>query len=176
MRFFICWERGGERVRRAAELAGQFEQAVAEVRDAIAALSDAQWRTFCPDEGRTVGVLALHIVEGIPFEMAVFREIAAGRQPGTITRTGLAERNTAEAEVWAECGREEVWALLDDYAGAASAEVRGWDDAHLARRGVYVEEIGEPWTVEQWIERILIGHIHGHLRSIRATLAATTTT
>jgi hypothetical protein len=160
---------------RTAELAGQFEQAVAEFCDAISGLSDAQWRALCPNEERSVGVLARHVAKAIPFEMDVFREIAAGRQPATITRAGLAEMNAADAEGWADCDKEETLVLLRDYAEAAAAEVRGWDDAQLSRQGVYVEDIGEPWTIEQWIERILIGHIHSHWRSIRERLASTAT-
>jgi hypothetical protein len=73
--------------------------------------------------------------------MAVFRELAAGRQPGTITRAGLAEMNAADAAAWADCDRDETLALLRDYADTAAAEVRGWDDAQLARQGVYVVSI-----------------------------------
>lgn len=154
---------------RSAVLAERFEQAVAEFERVVAGLSEAQWRTFCPEEGRTVDVLARHVATGIPFEMDVFREIAAGWQPGTIARAGLAEMNAADAAAWADCDREETLGLPRDYA-AAAAEVRAWDDAQFARSGIYVADIGEPWTVEQWVERILIGHIHGHLRSIRTVL------
>ena len=156
---------------RAAVLVERFEQAVAEFIGVVQGLTEEQWRRRCPDEERSVDVVARHVAKGIPYEMDVFRAIAAGRQPVTTTRAALAEMNAEDAEEWAGCGRDETVALLRDYAAAAAAEVRGWDDAQLARSGLYVEDLGEPWTVEQWIERILIGHIQGHLRSIRAALA-----
>jgi hypothetical protein len=150
----------------------QFERAVAEFERTIADLSAEQWKVYCPEEQRTVGVLARHVAKGIPFEMDVFREIASGRQPSTITRADLAEMNAADSSAWADCDQDETLALLRDYAAAAAAEVRAWNGAQLARSGLYIEDIGEPWTVEQWVERILVGHIHGHLRSIRAALAS----
>jgi hypothetical protein len=157
---------------QAAVLAVQFERAVAEFERTIADLSAEQWKVYCPEEQRTVGVLARHVAKGIPFEMDVFREIASGRQPSTITRADLAEMNAADSSAWADCDQDETLALLRDYAAAAAAEVRAWNGAQLARSGLYIADIGEPWTVEQWVERILVGHIHGHLRSIRAALAS----
>ena len=156
---------------RARTLAGQFERAVAEFIEVVEELSDEQWRTLCANEERTVGVLARHVAAAIPFEMVIFRKIAAGRQPTTITRAQLAEMNAGHAEQWAECAKEETLALLRDNAAVAAAEVRRLNDEQLARAGKYVEEIPEAWTVDQWIERILIGHVSGHLQSIRAALA-----
>ena len=58
---------------RSEALAERLEQAAAEFERALTGLTDEQWRTFCPEEGRTVGVLARHVAKGIPFEMDVFR-------------------------------------------------------------------------------------------------------
>lgn len=157
---------------RAAALAERFEQAAAEFAAAVEGLSDEQWRLFCPDEGRSVGVVARHVAAAIPFEMAIFREIAAGRQPATITWSELDAMNADDAAAWAGCAQNETLALLRDHAAAAAAELRGWDDTQLARTGKYIEEARAPWTVERWIERVLIGHIRGHLQSIRAVVGS----
>lgn len=156
---------------RAHELADRFERAVEEFIGVVDGLSERQWRLRCPDEERAVGVVARHVAKGIPFEMDVFRRIAAGERPATITRAQLDAMNARDAAAWADCSNEETVALLREYAAAAAAEVRGWDAAQLGRSGKYVAELPEPWTVEQWVERILIGHVAGHLGSIRAALA-----
>ncbi len=156
---------------RARALAEQFERAVGEFIDVVEGLSDEQWRTLCTNEERAVGVLARHVAAGIPFEMAVFREIAAGQQPSTTTRAQLAEMNAGDAERWARCAKDETLALLRDNAAVAAAEVRQLSDEQLARAGRYIEEIPGAWTLDQWVERILIGHVSGHLQSIRAALA-----
>jgi hypothetical protein len=157
---------------RARILADRFEQAVAEFVLVVEGLTRAQWQTLCPNEERSVGVLARHVAFGIPFEMDVFREIAAGQQPATITRAELAEMNARDAETWSDTAKDETLALLRSNAVAAATEVRQLTDEQLARSGKYIEEIPTEWTVEQWLERVLTGHVDGHLQSIRAALTA----
>lgn len=155
---------------RAEALADRFEQAVAEFVATVEGLSEAQWRAVCPNEQRTVGVLSHHVAAAIRFEMAVFREIAAGRQPSTLTDEQLAEMNAQDAVAWAEVPRDETLALLRRNAVAAAAEVRHLNEEHLARTGKYLAEM-PALTVEQWLERMLIGHVDEHLESIRLAVA-----
>lgn len=157
---------------RAAILAEQIERAVAGFSAELTGLSEEQWRTFCPNEGRSVGVVARHVAKGIPFEMDHFRIIAAGHQSPIHTMAENVAMNAADAEAWADCTKDDTLALLQEYAAAAAAEVRQWDDQQLARTGKYYEGGPEDRTVAQWIERTLIGHINDHLQSIRASLAS----
>lgn len=156
----------------AAGLAEQLERAVEEFIETVEGLSDEQWRTMFPNEERSVGVLTRHVAAAIPFELSVFREIAAGRQPSTITEAQLAEMNALDAENWAGCPKDETLALLRTNAVAAADEVRQLRDEQLGRTGKYIEDIPEPWTVEQLVDRLLIGHVYEHLHSIRAVLAS----
>jgi hypothetical protein len=48
--------------------------------------------------------------------------------------------------------------------------VRQLSEDQLAISGKYITDIPDAWTVEQWIERVLIGHVRGHLESVRAVL------
>jgi hypothetical protein len=156
---------------RAEVLADRFERAVAEFVSVVEGLSEAEWRTLCRNEERSVGVLARHVAFYIPFEMAVFRVIAVGKQPATLTRAEFADMNARDAEEWADTAKEETLALLRANAATVADEVRRLSDDHLARSGKYVEDIPDPWTVEQWLDRVLTGHVQGHLQSIRAALA-----
>lgn len=157
---------------RARELAERFERTVAAFARVLDELTEEEWRLVCPDEQRTVGVLARHVAFAIPFQLAVFREIAAGRQRATIGWAELAAMNARHAEEWADCARDEVLALLQEYGALAAEEVRAFSDAQLARAGTYVTEVTRPWTLDRWIERVLIGHVSGHQASIEAALAA----
>ncbi|MFN8514725.1 MAG: maleylpyruvate isomerase N-terminal domain-containing protein [Thermomicrobiales bacterium] len=136
----------------------------------VEGLSVEQWVTLCPDEGRTVGVLARHVAASIPFEMAYFRKFAAGHQPALITLADLHAQNAADADEWANCTKDEVLPLLHSYAAAAAAEIRQWDDEQFLQVGMCVQG-GPTRTVEQWIDRTLCGHIRDHLQSTRVTLA-----
>lgn len=161
---------------RSQALAERFEQAVAEFIGAVEGLSEVQWQMVCPNEERSIGVLTHHVAAAIPFELAVFREIAAGHQPVTVSGPQLDEMNAHDAERWATTSKEETLALLRGNATAAAAEVRHLTQEQLARTGKYITDVSDEWTVEQWLERVLIGHIHGHLDSIRMVLAGETTT
>jgi hypothetical protein len=54
-------------------------------------------------------------------------------------------------------------------AEAVAGWVRGLTDEKLGRSGPYVAD-GPVWTVDRWIERVLIGHPGRHLDDIRAPL------
>jgi hypothetical protein len=124
---------------KAQTLADQFEDAVAAFVGVVADVSDAQWQTVCPAEQRTVGVLARHVAFGMPFEMDVFRLIAAGAQPDTITRADLDEMNARHAQEWVASCQADTLDLLRRNAAAVAAEVRCLSDEQLARPGRYIE-------------------------------------
>jgi hypothetical protein len=157
---------------RAAALADRFERAVDAFLDIVAGVSEEQWRTTCPTDDRTVGVLTHHVAAAMPFQLRVFRDIAAGRQPATLSHAQLAEINAQDADAWAGCTKTETLALLRSNAVAAADEVRHWNDEQLFRSGRYLDEIAEPWPVEQWLEHLLIGHIYEHAKAIQATVAS----
>lgn len=160
---------------RSQVLAEQFEQAVSDFIDTVEGLSKEQWRILCPNEERSIGVLARHVAWGITFEMDVFRNIAAGGRPDTISGADLAEMNARDAEEWKDAPKNETLTLLRGNAAAAAEEVRQLSEEQLALRGRYITDIPDAWTVEQWIERVLIGHVRGHLESIRAVLKPAST-
>jgi len=155
---------------RSTALAERFERAVAEFIETVEGMSVTQWQMLCPNEERSVGVLTRHVAAGIPFEMTVFSQIAGGHQPETISRADLAEVNARDATAWADIPKDDTLALLRSNAAAAASEVRELTDEQLARSGKYIVELPENWTVEQWLERVLIGHVYGHLESIRAVV------
>lgn len=158
---------------RAQELAGRFEQANEEFIGVVERLSDAEWATECPEERRTVAALSRHIAFGYGLESRYLRAIASGRPLPLVTRERLNALNAEHGEQYAHCDKAEVLAMLRREGAAAADFVRGLSDDELARSGDYVEGL-PTWTVDTWIERILIGHIGMHLASIRAAVASPT--
>ncbi|HEV2109042.1 MAG TPA: DinB family protein [Thermomicrobiales bacterium] len=154
---------------RAQTLADRFEQANEEFVAVVSRLSEAQWRAYCPEEDRTVAALARHVAVGYAVEIDAFRALAEGQPVRTWTRAALAEVNAEDGSAYADCDEAETVQLLQREAAAAAAVVRSLSDEQLARSGVYVEEL-PTMTVDQWIERVLVGHPEGHLRSIRAAV------
>jgi uncharacterized damage-inducible protein DinB len=155
---------------RARTLAEQFEQANEQFVAVVEALPDERWREQCHDEARPVCAVARHIAEAYQIELDAFRVIAAGEPLKPVPLAELHEANARRAARDATCTRAEVLALARRNAAEAAAFVRGLSDEQLARSGVYVDVL-RTMTLDQLVERILIGHIRGHLRSIAAANA-----
>lgn len=155
---------------RAKELANRFEEVAERFARVVEALDPAQWQVWCPNEERTVAALARHVAMGYVVEIEAFQALANGKPGRTWTRARLAQVNAEDGQQFAACDQEETVRLLRAHASRAAAVVRTLSDEQLGRRGVYVVEAPE-LTVDEWIERVLIGHPETHLRSIRAALA-----
>lgn len=154
---------------RAHELAEEFERASQAFVAVVERLAPEQWRAFCPDERRSVAALARHVAGGYAVECEAFRAMAAGRPVRAWTRAALNETNEEDGARDAGCDQAETVALLRQEAAAAAAFVRSLSDQELAQRGSYLEGL-PAMTVAEWIERVLVGHPGGHLRSIRAAV------
>lgn len=155
--------------RRAHTLAEQFEQANAEFMSFVARISDDEWRLLCPSEGRTVAALAHHVAAGYPFEIRVFNAIVAGKPLPVLSRAALDAMNAADGVAHAGSDRAETLELLRANGASAATFVRDLNDDDLTRTGAYIEGI-LAMSVDQWIERVLIGHIRGHLASMRTVV------
>jgi hypothetical protein len=154
---------------RAKKLALQFERANEAFISYVRALSQEQWLTLVPGEERTVAALGHHVGWDYAFEISAFEVIAAAREPTPVTRAHLVDINAVNGAEYAEVLQPEVVALLRRNGEGASAFVRALSKEQLECRGRYLDHV-PAMTVEQWIRRVLIGHIEMHARSIRKAL------
>lgn len=153
---------------RARALAERFEQANRELIAAIEECSEARWRTRCLAEDWSVGVTAHHVAEHYPLIVFCVRALAGGQPLPALSRAKIDQLNAHHARLQADCGREETAALLRRNGAAAASLTRGLADEQLDRSAAVPFLGGAVLTAEQVIEQVLIGHIHNHLRSIRA--------
>jgi hypothetical protein len=154
---------------RAELLARQFEQAHRDLFTLAETLSDTQWLTFIPAEQCTVAALVRHIAVAYRFEIRAFGAVANGSPLTPLTRDVLAQSNAEAASTHANCDRAETLSLLRRNAAHTAAAVRAFTDDHLSRTGRYLDYL-PALTLDQWLDRILVGHITSHLASIRSTL------
>jgi hypothetical protein len=154
---------------RALELASRFDEGVDGFIAYIETLTAAQWLTLVPNEERTVAALAHHVAWAYVFEVEAFKVIAAGAEPTPVTRQQLADVNAVNGAEYAEVSREDAIALLRTNGAIASSFVAGLSDEQLARSGHYIDYV-PAMTVDNWIRRVLIGHIDMHTRSIKEAL------
>lgn len=149
---------------RVQALATEFERANDELIAAVERLSDAQWRTICEGEGWSVAVTAHHVAVGHA-AIAELLRLAARGEARRSSFEQLHERNARHAEEYADVGQAETIDLLRRNGAEAITVVRGFDDAELNR--VPGENGRSP---SELIERVLIGHLRGHLASIRTAV------
>ncbi len=155
---------------QAADLAAKVTAANTALIDAVQGCSDKDWRTYCPNEARSVGVLAHHVALAYGPIAGMAQSVADGQAPGLPTQDELNAMNAHHAVEMADIGREETLELLQRNGAAAAALVGGLSDAQLAQ--TFIAFGGQEWTVARFIEGAVAGHSAQHLASIREALGA----
>jgi len=150
-------------------LAKQFEAKAQEAVAFVETLSDADWKKVTEVEKWTVGVTAHHLAGGLEAVAGMVTAIVAGQSPGDFSMAVLNEMNARHAKENAHCTRAETLALFRKTAGPAAAVIRGLTDEQLAKKATVFSD-APPMAVEQLVLGALIGHIDGHIGSIRKTV------
>ena len=152
-----------------AALADQFEQAVSEFAKTIEGLSEEQWCATCNDEGWTVAGTAQHVSGQFGLEKEFISAAAEGRELPSYTWKDINEKNDTRAEANMNCSKADVLKQLREDGAAMAQYVRGLSDEQLARSGALGLANGATVSTQQLIEGgVLIDHVRGHLKSIRA--------
>ena len=160
---------------RSGRLADQFEAALESFIGVIESLSNDQWRMRGKntpnlrindeDEARPLGVIAHHV--------AVNQSVIMGRiqlvlHDAPTPAVDFKQVNAKHANEYADTTKLEVLSLLRDSGEQIAKDLRAIPDEKLDKAR---ELPSGKMTVEQRIERVLIGHITGHQGSIEATIA-----
>jgi hypothetical protein len=160
---------------RATLLAERFLQMHDGVLAVIEQCSDDQWNMMCAEEGESVGVVMHHIAVAYDIEVELIRATLAGEQvPGIYTDEALLHQWHAEhAQQFQYCGRDETRALLHQNGSTTASFIAGVDTEQFNVTidiPQMVEWWGQPPSIDQIIEDLIIGHPSGHLASIRTTV------
>lgn len=152
----------------AADLASQFEQVHRDFIEEVERFTDDQWRVLVPGEDWTVGVVSHHVVDSFGLITGWIRSLADGGV-APYDHAEIDRVNAAHARQHASCTQAETATLARREGADAARLVARLTDAQLDTEGSFQ---GKPWTSEQMIRRVLIGHTGNHLASIRAALGA----
>ncbi len=154
---------------RAQDLAERFVQAIADFTAFVEDIPEEQWGTpVSAGDPRTVGVVARHIAWAYLFEWEHFRAIAEGHPLLPVPE--FESINAEYAQQWSSVSKQDVLAELRG-AETVADQIRGLSDEQLAREGRY-SAARPSRTVDELIDRVLIGHIGGHTAEIQAAMAA----
>ncbi len=152
---------------RAEALAARFEQANQNVLRLVSTCPAENLAAICPAEGWTASALGSHIAYSYPgITDNVIKRVVAGEPLPPFSEAMFAERNAQHAAESAAVPQEEVVSLLQDLGAATATYLRSLSDDDLDRTMSMPAMGGQPVSVEQLVDMVLIGHTNQHASSI----------
>jgi len=155
---------------RSEALARRIEEGAATLAAYAQGLSDAQWTTVVPPDGRSAGVIINHVASVYPIELHLANEIAAGRPVTDVTWAVVADMNAKHAQDNASCSKQETLELLRKNSREAAQAVRSLSDAQLDSAAAFSLNAGAPLTAQFVIEDHALRHAWHHMAKIKAVL------
>lgn len=156
--------------QRANALADRLEHGARALASFADSLTDAEWRTAVPHDGRTMGVLVHHVASVYPLEVDLARSLAAGKPIAGVTWDVVHEMNAKHQQAHAAVSKPEAIDLLRRNSAAAAAAVRAFTDADLDGAAT-VSLCGDaPLTAQFMLEDHAVRHSYHHLGRMRAAL------
>jgi hypothetical protein len=158
--------------RQAIALAERLEQGARTLAALASSLTDAQWQTRIPHDGRTIGVVVHHVASMYPIEMHVAMTIAAGTPITDLTWAVVDGINAKHAVEHEGVSKQDALELLLRNSAEAAAAVRTLTDEQLARAVPVSLYANAPLTCQFFIEDHAMRHSYHHTAKIQGALGA----
>lgn len=155
---------------RSETLAERLEGGAAALAAFAAALSEEQWQTRLPKDGRKVGVVVHHVASMYPLEIQLARLLAAGQPVTDVTWDAVDAINRDHARDNDGVSKEAALALLASNSAAAAAAIRAFSDEELDRAAPVSLNSDAPLTCQFMLEDHAMRHSYHHLARIRVAL------
>ena len=156
--------------RRAEALAVRLEQGAGALASLASTLTEAEWQTRIPRDGRTVGVVVHHVGNMYPIEIEAALTLAAGNPVVGVTAEVINEINARHAREFAAVTKDEALEFLRRNSATAAAAIRTLSDEQLDRAAAISLNADAPLTCQFWLEDHPVRHSYHHLAKIRAAL------
>jgi hypothetical protein len=155
---------------RANALAERLEQGARALLAFASGLSDAEWQTQTPKDGRLVGVIVHHVATVYPIEMQLAQTVAEGRPVEGVTMADIDTMNARHAAEHRHVTKEETVELLRQNSAAAAAAIRALGDEQLAQAAPVSLYSEAPLTCQFVLEDHAVRHSYHHLARLRRAL------
>lgn len=156
--------------RRAEALAARLEQGARQLADLASSLTDAQWQSRLPKDGRKIGIVVHHVANMYPLEIQLAQTLAAGQPVTGVTMDGVHALNAAHAKEQDAVTRPAALEMLRRNSGAAAAAIRALGDAELDQAAPASLYADAPVTCQFMLEDHAVRHSYHHVAKIRAAL------
>ena len=157
---------------RGNALADRLEQGARALAAFAAGLTDAEWQTPVPPDGRKIGVIVDHVASVYPVEIQLAQTLAAGQRVTGVTMADVHAMNAAHAKENATVTKEAALEHLRRNSAAAAAAIRDLSDEELERAAEASLYSDAPITCQFMLEDHAVRHSYHHLARIRKTLKA----
>jgi len=155
---------------RANALAERLEQGATALAEAAAALSDKEWQTRIPGDGRKIGVVVHHVASMYPIEIKLAQVLASGQPVTGVTWADVHAINASHAKENDAVTKEQALDLLRQNSTAAAAAIRALSDDELDSAAPLSLNADAPLTCQFMLEDHAVRHSYHHLAKIRAAL------
>ena len=157
---------------RAEALAQRFEQGIEGLIAFATTLTEQQWKTPIPKDGRPVGVVVHHVASVLPIEIELAQVLGKGQPIAGVTWDDVHAMNAKHAQDFANVTKQEAIELLRTNSAPAAAAIRAFSDAQLAAAGTNSLYADAPLTCQHMLEDHAVRHSYHHLAKIRAAVKA----
>jgi hypothetical protein len=158
--------------QRSHALAERLEQGARALAAFASGLTEAEWHTRVPHDGRTIGVVVHHVATMYPLEIQLAQTLAAGNPIVGVTSADIDAINAAHAQAHQAVTKETALELLRRNSADAAAAIRALGDEELDRAAPVSLYGDAPLTCQFFLEDHAVRHSYHHLARVRATLKA----
>jgi len=156
--------------KRADALAGRLEQGAAALARFAEALTDVEWRTRVPGDGRMIGVVVHHVADVYPLEVQIAQTVASGKPIAGVTWAAVADMNAKHAADNAGVTKAAALEHLKRNSKTAADAVRKFSDEELDRAAAVSLNGDATLTAQFVLEDHAVRHSVHHLAKMRAAL------
>lgn len=157
--------------KRSEALATRLENGAKALGAFAAALSEAEWQTRLPKDGRKVGVIVHHVASMYPIEIQLASLLAAGQPITGVTWDAVDTINREHAKENDKVAKDAALALLKSNSAAAAAAIRAFSEEELDRAAPVSLNSDAPLSCQFFVEDHPVRHSYHHLARIKAALA-----
>jgi len=156
--------------QRANALAVRLEQGARALETFAGALTDAEWQTRVPKDGRKIGVVVHHVASMYPLEIQLAQTLAGGNPVAGVTWDDVHALNAGHAKENDDVTKEAALDLLRRNSAAAATAIRALGDEELDRAAPVSLNSDAPLTCQFFLEDHAVRHSYHHLARVRAAL------
>ena len=151
-------------------LAQRLEAGARALAEFASSLTDSEWKTPLPHDGRKIGVVVHHVASVYPLEIQLAQTVAKGDPITGVTMDAVHTMNAGHAKDNENVTKAQALELLRANSAAAAAAIRALSDEELLRAAPVSLYEDAPLTSQFVLEDHAVRHSYHHLKVIRKAL------